>query len=192
MGGSACGGRQNDWSFIFVVPDFDTTVQADRRLVIDPVVWTYGDYSLYANQIWGSGICLFGSFCFGARVKIEFYTRIQRWKWNGYYYDLSSWINWRRSRINILFHSITEGNLQQEFNVFSVIETPDHWDSPGTITQPNPINNYGTVKPYDIVQFFIEPYFCAETEGFVTYAALNIDYLNILYCVVRFETGYFL
>ena len=189
-GSGACGGRNFDWRFLIRIPECDPRFpEDDYQLYINPVVWVRGEYNLLGIRFSSSGVCFADQLCFGAKIELTFFSRIRHWKWGGYYYDPVEWSDWRES-FPVVSREIGEGNIHQDFDVFSVINTPSFVNPPGVVVQPNPINTFGRVEPNDIIEFFIEPQFCTETEGLFTFANINIDSLEILYVVTNLDPRY--
>jgi hypothetical protein len=72
------------------------------------------------------------------------------------------------------------------------VTTPDHFDPPGVYTTPNPDNEYGLVKPFDVVDFYVSPAIYAETQSILSYAEINFSAVDVPFVTVSFEEGYLL
>lgn len=192
------GGKGGSWSAAYwrsriTAPAFDTSRQLDRRLVITPYVALVGNYSLCAGYV-PSGP--YKPQPFGpaqARVRLRFLSGICHWHWAGNTFE-PEWSGWRASS-DLVNRSITQGNIHCDIRVNypgSGVSTPDHFDPPGVMTQPNPINNYAIVKPFDVVDFYLRPELLAYTQGFPSMASLAFSLLDCASITVRYEEGYLL
>jgi hypothetical protein len=173
------------WRYRIWVPAFDTTVQPDRRLVVSPMAVLAGSYDLFALS--------FMFFSCRAAVTLRFWTGTWHWRFTGSTYS-PEWSGWRRS-FDVVGRESISINTHVNLNVpypGTQVSTPSHFDPPGVVTQPNPINNYGLVKPDDIVDFYVRPELIADTGGPFSYARLGFDLIDVPFVTVDYQTGYLL
>lgn len=189
-GGDACWSSLY-WRYRIWVPNFDTSRQSDRRLVVTPHAALLGYYDVFAQPSGG----IFGFFQTSpqASVNFRFWTGTWHWHYNGVTYD-PEWTGWKRS-YDIVNRQTTHGNIHQDINVpypGTEVITPSHFDPPGVITQPNPGNYYGSVKPFDVVDFYVRPQLCAQTDSYASYAKLDFSLIDVPFVTASFEEGYYL
>ena len=169
------------------------TTTSPQRLVVTPMAALSGYYDLFAYHLWGTPVYLADQYA--AQVYLHFYTGIWHWQ-----YDTGSgsynpvWSGWRSS-YNVVNPGIISGNVHYDIDIpypGTKVRTPDHMDPPGVLTQPNPINNYAVVTPNDVVDFYVRPRLCARTDGFVTYAKLDLSLIDVPYVIAELESGFHL
>jgi hypothetical protein len=184
-GGDACWSSLY-WRYRIWVPSFDTSIQPDRRLVVDPMAVLSGHYELYGFY-----------FPFlsspNASVFLRFWTGTWHWHYTGSGYE-PEWTGWKRSH-TLVDHSISYGNLYQNVAIpypGTQVRTPARFDPPGVHTDPNPINYYGSVLPNDVVDFYVKPEICAMTSGMLSYAKIDFALIDVPFVTAAFETGYYL
>jgi hypothetical protein len=184
-GGDACA-FQYYWRYRIWVPSFDTSKQPDRRLVIDPMAVLTGYYRLMSIPIYSNRYPW-------ARARLYFYTGTWHHHWTGNSYE-PEWTGWKRS-FDTINRKISFGNILQYINISypgTQVRTPDHFDPPGVLTQPNPINHYGMVEPYDVVDFYVRPVICASTHDVISYARNDYSLIDVPFVSAEFEEGYLL
>lgn len=172
-GGEACASSLYWWYRIWV-PNFDTSVQVDRRLQVTPIAVLRGYYRLFSIK---TGISLDRP---NASVKLSFWTGIAHWHHTTGDFQ-REWMGWHESQ-SVVYKGIINDNIGQDINV----------PCPGkqVRTLLSPINCYGWVKPLDIVDFYVRPAICAKTVDPISYAGLQFDMLDVPFVRVSFETGY--
>jgi hypothetical protein len=174
------------WRYRIWVGNFDTDIQPDRRLVVTPWAVLSGYYYLVAYEF-------MNQYPFFARAKLRCWTGTWHWHYSRGTYN-PEWSGWRRSR-DVFRREISKGYIYDNINVpypGTKVSTPARWDPPGVITQPNPINCYGAVAPYDVVDFYVLPEICVETQGLLTYSRLDFSLIDVPFVTAEFETGYYL
>lgn len=180
-GGGACSDAPY-WRYRIRIPNFDTSRQRDRRLVVTPRALLNG-YSELSQQPSRSS----------AQAVLRFWTGVWHHQYTGSGYD-SRWSGWRRSYDRIRRDTVG-ASTRQNVTVGSpglVVSTPHVHDPPGRITQPNPINNYAVVRPNDVVDLYVNPQVCAATAGSPSYARMDFSLIDVPNVTVALETGYHL
>lgn len=180
-GGNACSDAPY-WRYRIQIPNFDTSRQRDRRLVVTPRAQLNG-YSELAEQPPRSS----------AQAILRFWTGVWHHRYTGNGYN-SNWSGWRRS-YDVIRRDTVGASTRQTITVGSpglVVSTPMVHDPPGRITQPNPINNYGLVRPNDIIDLYVNPQVCATTAGSPSSARIDYSFIDVPAVTVGLETGYIL
>lgn len=173
------------WRYRIYVPNFDTSIQPDRTLVVTPRAVLNGYYSIFASPI-------IGWFPLMASVAHRYYTGIWHWHYSPNGYE-PEWVGWRRS-YDVVSQQVTSyANIYQAINIGypgTAVATPMVFDPPGRKTSPNPVNKYALVRPYDCVDFYVRPEVRVETIGFVTYAKIDFSLIDVPFVTVEYQTGY--
>lgn len=184
-GGDACWSSLY-WRYRIWVPDFDTSIQSDRRLVVTPMAVLSGYYDLFSIPVPPPILARPN-----ALVRLDFGTGTWHWHYTGSSYE-PEWTGWRIS-LGVVYREIIYLNAHQDISVpypGTEVRTPARFDPPGVSTSPNPRNNYGMVKPFDVVDFYVRPRVCAITYDPISYARLDFSLIDVPFVVVDFETGY--
>jgi hypothetical protein len=171
------------WRYRIRIGTFDTSKDATRRLEVNPWAAFAGYYDLFANGA-------------TAGVRLRFWTGTWHHQYNGTGYT-SQWSGWRRSfdfverHINVSIFLQT--NIHQDVNVpypGSLIRTPDRFDPPGVSTHPNDVNRYGSVRQFDIVDFYVRPELSATTDRSPSYARIDFSLIDVPVVTMKLIEGY--